>query len=55
MLAVPRKFVNKRLLAALFKLPAGIFSFFKVLLKSKGANKTFIHTPHGEPADEEIK
>jgi cellulose synthase/poly-beta-1,6-N-acetylglucosamine synthase-like glycosyltransferase len=46
-LAVPAHFFNKNLIAALAKLPAGIFSTFKILFKLKGANKTFIHTPHG--------
>ncbi len=46
-LAVPASFLNKRLVEALLQLPAGIFSFFKVLFRIKGANKSFIHTPHG--------
>lgn len=51
LLAVPSKFFNKRLLEALIKLPAGIFSTFKILFKLKGANKTFIHTPHGDVSE----
>lgn len=51
MLAVPGVFFNKRLMAALISLPAGILSTFKVLFKLKGANKTFIHTPHGDTSE----
>jgi cellulose synthase/poly-beta-1,6-N-acetylglucosamine synthase-like glycosyltransferase len=47
-LAVPTAFLNKKFLKALANLPQGIFSTFKVLFKLKGANKSFIHTPHGE-------
>jgi cellulose synthase/poly-beta-1,6-N-acetylglucosamine synthase-like glycosyltransferase len=51
LLAVPAVFFNKRLLAAVMRLPAGILSTFKVLFKIKGANKTFIHTPHGDTSE----
>lgn len=51
LLAVPAVFFNKRLLAAVMRLPAGIISTFKVLFKIKGANKTFIHTPHGDTSE----
>lgn len=47
-LAVPAKFLNPQLIKALWKLPVGIFSFFKVIFKLRGANKRFIHTPHGD-------
>lgn len=52
LLAVPSTFFNKQLLVAMISLPAGILSTFKVLLKLKGANKTFIHTPHGDTSEE---
>lgn len=51
LLAVPGKYYNRRLLNALAKLPEGIFSTFKILFKLKGANKSFIHTPHGDVTD----
>lgn len=51
LLAVPAVFFNKRLMVALISLPAGIFSTFKVLFKLKGANRTFIHTPHGDTSE----
>ncbi|TFF34724.1 glycosyltransferase [Mucilaginibacter psychrotolerans] len=49
MISVPRRYVNKQLLTAILNLPLAFFSMFKLLFKLKGANKTFIHTPHGEP------
>ncbi|NCC73347.1 MAG: glycosyltransferase [Sphingobacteriia bacterium] len=47
-LAVPAVYYNKKLISALVRLPSGIFSTFKLLFKLKGANRTFIHTPHGD-------
>ncbi len=47
-MSVPAKFVNKQLLNALLHLPSAFLSMFKLFFKLKGANKTFIHTPHGE-------
>jgi len=52
LLAVPASFFNQKLISALLKLPAGIFSTFKILFKLKGANKSFIHTPHGDTSGE---
>lgn len=52
LLAVPSGFFNQKLFSALMKLPAGIFSTFKILFRLKGANKSFIHTPHGETSGE---
>ncbi|SDC69817.1 Glycosyltransferase, catalytic subunit of cellulose synthase and poly-beta-1,6-N-acetylglucosamine synthase [Algoriphagus faecimaris] len=47
LISIPRQFVNKELFLAILKLPTSIFTMFKLLFKLKGANKTFIHTPHG--------
>lgn len=51
-LSIPNEFVNRRLFKALLKLPMSILRIFKLLFKLKGANKTFIHTPHGEITDD---
>lgn len=45
-IAIPRKFYQKELLKAFVKLPSVMLSTIKALFKLKGANKTFIHTPH---------
>ena len=50
LISVPRKYFNKQLLTAVINLPLAFFSMFKLLFKLRDANKTFIHTPHGEPA-----
>ncbi len=49
--AVPRKFYTKRTLVAVLSLPWGFWLMVRSLLKTKGANKTFIHTQHGVPDD----
>ncbi|GHB49751.1 glycosyltransferase [Mongoliitalea lutea] len=54
-ISVPREFVNKQLFKAILKLPLSILRIFKLLFKLKGANKTFIHTPHGEINDDTEK
>lgn len=46
-LAIPGKLVNKRLAIALKDLPKVFLLMFLNLFKLKGANKSFIHTPHG--------
>lgn len=46
LLAIPRKFYNKNLLGAFMRLPKAFFTILFALFKIKGANKTFIHTPH---------
>ncbi|MGC8864748.1 MAG: glycosyltransferase [Bacteroidales bacterium] len=45
-ISVPRKFYNRNLWIALTHLPKGIFMMFLSLMKTKGANKRFIHTVH---------
>jgi cellulose synthase/poly-beta-1,6-N-acetylglucosamine synthase-like glycosyltransferase len=45
--AIPRRFYNRRLLKSIFLLPRIFARMFLLLFKLKGANKTFIHTPHG--------
>ncbi|MCF8453578.1 MAG: hypothetical protein K9G42_10265, partial [Pedobacter sp.] len=45
--AVPPKFYSKQTAKAIFDLPKGMFLMLGSLLKIKGANKQFLHTPHG--------
>lgn len=46
-LAIPRKMYNALLIKALWSIPIGFLLTLKALLKSKGANKSFLHTSHG--------
>ncbi|SDZ32723.1 MULTISPECIES: glycosyltransferase [Rhodonellum] len=55
LIAVPGSYFNKDLLSALTLLPKGILSFVSVIFKLKGANETFIHTPHGTIEEETKK
>jgi cellulose synthase/poly-beta-1,6-N-acetylglucosamine synthase-like glycosyltransferase len=48
MLAVPGRFYNKQLLKSVLMVPAIFFRMVGLMFKLKGANKTFIHTPHGQ-------
>lgn len=45
--AIPRKFYSIRLAKSVLLIPTIFFKMFILLFKLKGANKTFIHTPHG--------
>lgn len=44
--AIPLKYYNKQMLSALWSLPGVFVRMFKLLFKLRGANKSFIHTPH---------
>ncbi len=46
-LAIPRKLYNRNMAKALLALPGGFFLTISALIRSRGANKTFIHTRHG--------
>lgn len=46
-MAIPREYYSKELLKAVFKIPGLFLRMFLLLFKLKGANKKFIHTPHG--------
>ncbi|MEO5601027.1 MAG: glycosyltransferase family 2 protein [Cyclobacteriaceae bacterium] len=46
--AIPRRFYNLKLLKSVFLIPRLFFKMFLILFKLKGANNTFIHTPHGQ-------
>ncbi|OFY51886.1 MAG: hypothetical protein A2X22_04295 [Bacteroidetes bacterium GWF2_49_14] len=51
--AVPRKFYTKRTFVAVLSLPWGFWLMIRSLVKTKGANKSFIHTQHGVPDNKE--
>jgi cellulose synthase/poly-beta-1,6-N-acetylglucosamine synthase-like glycosyltransferase len=46
-LAIPRKFYSIKLLKSVFLIPKIFVKMLMLMFKLKGANKTFIHTPHG--------
>ena len=45
--AIPRRFYNRKLLKSVVLIPRLFIKMFLLLFKLKGANKSFIHTPHG--------
>jgi len=47
LLAIPRELFTLKLAAAVVELPLIFFRMVFLLFKLKGANKKFIHTPHG--------
>lgn len=48
MLAIPGKLYNKQLWKSAIMVPAIFFRMIMLMFKLKGANKSFIHTPHGQ-------
>ncbi len=46
LLAFPSAYYTPRLLTSLLHLPMVFWMMFRLLFKLKGANRTFIHTPH---------
>jgi cellulose synthase/poly-beta-1,6-N-acetylglucosamine synthase-like glycosyltransferase len=46
-LAIPLKMYNWQMLKSVLLLPKIFIKMFKLLFRLKGANKSFIHTPHG--------
>jgi cellulose synthase/poly-beta-1,6-N-acetylglucosamine synthase-like glycosyltransferase len=51
LMAIPKSFYNKRLLEIVFKLPKIFWMMLLLMFGLKGANKSFIHTPHGSTSD----
>lgn len=51
--AIPSRLYNKDLLKSVVLVPVIFFKMLKLVFKMKGANKSFIHTPHGnvEPSE----
>lgn len=47
LLAIPKEFYSIKLVKAVFQLPVIFVRMVGLLFKLKGANKKFIHTPHG--------
>lgn len=45
--AVPRRFYTRQLLTSFMLVPKLFMKMFLLLFKLKGANKRFLHTPHG--------
>jgi cellulose synthase/poly-beta-1,6-N-acetylglucosamine synthase-like glycosyltransferase len=50
-MAIPGEYYSKELIKAIFKLPGLFIRMFLLLFKLKGANKKFIHTPHGTTSE----
>lgn len=46
LLSIPRSLYNRKTFMAVMGLPRGMLLMLRSLLKTKGANKTFIHTKH---------
>jgi cellulose synthase/poly-beta-1,6-N-acetylglucosamine synthase-like glycosyltransferase len=46
--AIPTRFYSMRLLKSILLIPTIFIKMFMLLFKLKGANKSFIHTPHGQ-------
>lgn len=53
--AVPRRFYNRKLLVSAVLVPRLFVKMFLLLFKLRGANKTFIHTPHGSRVEMNIE
>jgi cellulose synthase/poly-beta-1,6-N-acetylglucosamine synthase-like glycosyltransferase len=47
LLSIPAAMYNKKMLKALLSLPSGFLYMALALFKTRGANKSFIHTTHG--------
>lgn len=47
LLSVPRSYYTKKTFIALVSLPKAYLLYFATIFKLKGANRKFIHTPHG--------
>ncbi|MBX2971074.1 MAG: glycosyltransferase family 2 protein [Cyclobacteriaceae bacterium] len=53
MMAIPREFWSRRLVTSIFSLPLIFIQMLFLLFRLKGANKKFIHTPHGASAPQQ--
>lgn len=47
-LSIPREYYSRKLLNAGLELPLTFFNMFLLLFRLKGANRKFVHTPHGK-------
>ena len=50
LIGIPRRWYNRRLLAAFLQIPGALWSMLKALTQVGKARKQFIHTPHGDAA-----
>lgn len=48
LIAIPAKWYNRHLIAALLQIPAALISMIGALFQMSQAKRNFIHTPHGE-------
>ncbi|MCB0494111.1 MAG: glycosyltransferase family 2 protein [Cyclobacteriaceae bacterium] len=55
LISIPKDFYNKKLLQAIFRLPGIFINMVLLLFKLQGANKKFIHTPHGVAGTQQDK
>lgn len=55
LISIPGEFYTKKLALAVLRLPAIFINMLLLLFKLKGANKKFIHTPHGITQTEHSK
>lgn len=55
MFAIPGRLYNRNLLKSAMMVPAVFWKMFLLMFKLKGANKSFIHTPHGQVGHTESK
>lgn len=53
--AIPGKLYNAQLLKSVLLVPAIFLKMFLLIFKLKGANKSFIHTPHGQVGHSDVK
>ena len=52
-ISIPRSFWNWDTLKSLLYLPKAVLHAIGAMLRLRGANKTFIHTPHGTEIETE--
>jgi cellulose synthase/poly-beta-1,6-N-acetylglucosamine synthase-like glycosyltransferase len=55
LIAIPRKMYSAQMVGSLFALPGIFIKMLLLMFKLKGANKRFIHTPHGASKAEPIR
>ena len=48
LIAIPARWYNRHLIAALLQIPAALISMIGALFQMSNAKQNFIHTPHGE-------
>ena len=53
LIAIPKEYLNMKLLKAIGSIPITFFNLFLALLKIKESNKSFIHTPHKKHSSNE--